>query len=514
MATTVTVGTSARQYATLQAAWNALPATLGDDYIFELYADSEFTGGLSTPASAKTMSGRTVTIRPATGQGFRDHANRLTNPLRYNASNGVGIAAAAWMSHVIDIDVPGIILDGLQIRNTDSGAGGAVGARQSSLSTTLTVRNCILEASGTDRNVIEADYPVLTATNNVIVQRNAGGTGLKMNAGGSAKGNTIVYVGAGTSSGMGLRVEWNQATAADNAVFGFTTAFGTANGGTYHSSSDYNATDQAAIGTGVGTHNLTSLTFGDQFEAGRGTIGSEDLRVKAGASLIGAGITDGALTLDIVGQTRANPPTIGAWEFAAAGSPPDEPTIGSVTSLTHNSVTINWTDNSGDETGFKVEYGVSSGGTVSSWGAASGSPAAADAESLGISGLTPETTYRARVAATNANGDSDWVQTAEFTTDAAPPVAVKGVRVQLSAGAESLTGLSVRWWDDPTASGAPDYETDTETTDASRWLEIDLDSVTALDIDDLGYLLVIDPGANPEDDMVAAGRVPIADISE
>src|SRR5690606_34405234 len=48
-------------------------------------------------------------------------------------------------------------------------------------------------------------------------------------------------------------------------------------------------------------------------------------------------------------------------------SPPDAPTIGAVTNVTHNSATINWTDNSADEDSFKVEYGESSGGTVSSW---------------------------------------------------------------------------------------------------------------------------------------------------
>src|SRR5690606_36615708 len=96
MATTVTVGTSGRDYSTLQAAWNALPATLDDDYVFELYADSEFTDGLSTVSPARTMGAYTLTIRPAPGQGFRDHANRLTNALRYNASNGVGISTDSW----------------------------------------------------------------------------------------------------------------------------------------------------------------------------------------------------------------------------------------------------------------------------------------------------------------------------------------------------------------------------------------------------------------------------------
>lgn len=326
-----------------------------------------------------------------------------------------------------------------------------------------------------------------------------------------------------------------------------------------------------------------------------------------------ATVAIGGTTLSVNGTTTFHDDV---HPSLADGSAPDAPTIGAVTSVTHNAATVHWTDNSDNETGFKVEYGESSSNVVASWSAAPGSPAAADAETFNLTGLDPSTTYKARVAATNASGDSDWAETAEFTTDPAPdttpptlsnptatatgqttasgsvttdegngtlyylasanssenaatvkggdsqavsatgvqnvsvtglthstgyylhfvhvdaadnesdvasssqfttdappPPATKGVRIQLSAGAENLTGLSVRWWDDPTATGAPDYSVDNEATDGSRWLEIDLDSTTANDVDDLGYLLVFKAGANPDDDMVAAGRVPIVDIS-
>ena len=200
------------------------------------------------------------------------------------------------------------------------------------------------------------------------------------------------------------------------------------------------------------------------------------------------------------------------------GSAPDAPTAGTASDITHNSATANWTDNSDDETGFKVEVGESSGGTVASWSAASGSPAAADAESLALTGLDAETTYKFRVCATNANGDSDWSESAEFTTDEAPPTPVKGVRIQLHDGATeqaSLSGITALWWDGTTVAsfGAPDFAANDATTDASGWLQLDLDAVTALDIDDLGFLLLYKAGGTAPDDLIFAGRLAIVDIA-
>ena len=96
-----------------------------------------------------------------------------------------------------------------------------------------------------------------------------------------------------------------------------------------------------------------------------------------------------------------------------------------------------------------------------------------------------------------------------------PPAEVKGVRLTLGDGttpAASLSGLSVRWWDGA-PTGAPDFEANSLTTDAQGLLEIDIDSATQADIDDLGYILVYKTGAAPEDDLIAAGRAKVVDIS-
>lgn len=129
----------------------------------------------------------------------------------------------------------------------------------------------------------------------------------------------------------------------------------------------------------------------------------------------------GATTSTTVGFNAVS--AAGGYDFAliavtvqAGASAPSAPSGVTVGSVGPTSATVSWTDNSGDETGFKVETSPS---PYSSWTAASGSPAAADATSLGVTSLSTGTTYKARVAATNGTGDSAWVESGEFTTTSA-----------------------------------------------------------------------------------------------
>jgi hypothetical protein len=99
-----------------------------------------------------------------------------------------------------------------------------------------------------------------------------------------------------------------------------------------------------------------------------------------------------------------------------AGAIPTAPTGVTAGSVTALSATASWTDASSDETGFKVEYAPS---PYSSWTALSGSPTAANATSLATGNvLTDGTSYKFRVASTNANGDSAWVESGVFNTPA------------------------------------------------------------------------------------------------
>jgi hypothetical protein len=99
------------------------------------------------------------------------------------------------------------------------------------------------------------------------------------------------------------------------------------------------------------------------------------------------------------------------------------------------------------------------------------------------------------------------------------PAAVKGVSITLYNGPipkASMSGLTVCWWDTitPHTWGAPDYAANTETTDGSGVLVVDLSADTALSIDDYGFLLIYKAdGSNVDNSLVFAGQVQIQDIS-
>ena len=129
------------------------------------------------------------------------------------------------------------------------------------------------------------------------------------------------------------------------------------------------------------------------------------------------------------------------WEIYA-GDTPLPPTAPSALSATANGMTrvdLAWTDNAGDETGFKIER--KSGAGVFSQIAQVG----VDVTAFADSGLTASTTYTYRVRATNLAGNSGYTNDASATTDAPPlPPAAPG---NLTVAAVSASALNLSWAD-------------------------------------------------------------------
>ena len=115
------------------------------------------------------------------------------------------------------------------------------------------------------------------------------------------------------------------------------------------------------------------------------------------------------------GTATAFGPAAGAATLTPPPNPPSDP---SFSALAVDSITWVWTDNSSNETGFKVYDDPGAGAPVTLQ-----TTTAADVSSWQHTGLTPNTQYTFQVAATNAGGDS--ARTTEFSawTRAAVPVA-------------------------------------------------------------------------------------------
>lgn len=308
---TKTIGATGRDYATINAFFAAIPADLvALDQLWEgvIYPDGGNTitapGGGFVLGARTTDVARCVRLKCAAGASFKDHANKLTNALRANSSNGILLTKSSY-GPTMSIDAADLELIGLQIEHTATGSGVNFAMTYQKR---LTLRDSILQS--VDRCMdggVAGSEPRLY--NSLLISSLSGGC---RSAGGGtvtgiAKGCTFV---ANASAGYPIRMEWRPVLIKDCAYFGMSAA----PYGTSYTGSTNNATDQTSFPAGVtGTH---SLTQANQFEVVNFAGGTNDFRVKAGSDLIGAGVADADISTDIIGTTRADPPTVGAWDYA------------------------------------------------------------------------------------------------------------------------------------------------------------------------------------------------------
>lgn len=111
---------------------------------------------------------------------------------------------------------------------------------------------------------------------------------------------------------------------------------------------------------------------------------------------------------------------------------PAAPTALTCTGKTATSVTLSWTDNSSNETGFKVKRNGAVIATVS-----------ANVTTYTDNGRTPNTTYTYTVCATNAGGDSDDSNSIDVTTDPLPSDTVTLSCRTVSAGASPVIEVTI-----------------------------------------------------------------------
>lgn len=128
-------------------------------------------------------------------------------------------------------------------------------------------------------------------------------------------------------------------------------------------------------------------------------------------------------------------------------TPPAAPTGLTAAATSYTQIDLSWADNSGNETGFKVERctGVDCGDFAQIATVGAGVTSYANA------GLAASTSYSYRVWAYNDGGDSDYSNTAAAATQAlpAPPTAPTG----LTATATSYSQINLTWTDSDTEAG-------------------------------------------------------------
>jgi hypothetical protein len=305
-----------RDYSTIQAWEDACPANLvtaDEVWRGECYNDSEFSSASSITISGTTTDAtRYLWLTTATGQSFRDHADKATNPLRYDQAKGVGIKCTGTYTSAIAITQAYLRISGLQVTSSASSTYGAAISYSGtgSDSNGLIVEDCILESftfhgyQGTGQIIRNSLLVVRDGSNiDTLFYARFGSLSL-YNCTLVATETAVTKAFAGSSTITLLK---------NVAVFG--DGLTTMVSGPTLTTATTCMTNLASPPTGFST-----VTFADQFEVV--TDATRDFRVKAGADLIDGGTTETThAAADIIGTARPSGSAydVGAFELQAGG---------------------------------------------------------------------------------------------------------------------------------------------------------------------------------------------------
>lgn len=337
---TLTVGSNARQYTTLDAAWAAIPTDVvasGNSYVIELYKDSEFVFESEIVLSGKTTDAtHTIDIRPAAGQGYLDNPNIATTPLRYNAANGVAFQTT-WSAAGIQVNNNYVRVTGLQLfhnQPANNNKGGVMLYNPFGANVVGCVFDrCLCEvnewgSAGENGFYVNGD----TIVRNCTVISKGGQARLFGTDSSSTTFENCTGIRNNTSLGYGFSVR-NGTTIRNSVIVGADFAF---NGTPVGSNNAWTGV------IGFGTNNKNNIVPADCF-VDVASVATYDPRLKANSPLIDAGVTPSAANTSAINGNRQQGTSadIGAWEYPQVAQAPTA-TITTIT-VTGTSVTISGT---------------------------------------------------------------------------------------------------------------------------------------------------------------------------
>jgi hypothetical protein len=151
-------------------------------------------------------------------------------------------------------------------------------------------------------------------------------------------------------------------------------------------------------------------------------------------------------------------------QFAAADPAPTPPSSLTGTAISSSQVNLRWTDNSSNETGFKVERATSSAGPWTQIGTTG-----ANVTTYASAGLSASTTYYYRVLAYRHKFDSAYSNTAGATTLSATST-IPNAPSSLLASPASSSQINLSWVDNSTNETG--FKVERATSSAGPWAQI------------------------------------------
>lgn len=307
MPTISTIGTTGRNYSTV-AAWHAAFANGG--WEGQCYNDSEFV-----LSATITLGGTSVAnyekLSAAAGQSAFDNS---ANPLKYDVTKGVGFKCSVGYVDPFYSTTGFLTLQGIQLRMAN---GNSVGPIRLNGAANVTIDRCLVQdeqSNSSSRGAIAVEVSTsVLVTNSVLISFNNHGIGCYYSDSQIKAVNCTVVAPSDTSNAAQA---FRNRGGTNGIVIKNCTGFGFGGGFTNMASStgSNNATDQSSFGF-TSTSSLTSQTYASQFNGVVST--AMDFKLKSGAALIDAGVTD---TTDIPAANdifATSRPQGTAWDIGA-----------------------------------------------------------------------------------------------------------------------------------------------------------------------------------------------------